>query len=186
MKVLKNKKRWKAGGVLLFLLIAILFGLFSRAYNLKEGLMTFLFFGIPIILVGVIVFLLSLSHTGKRIANKNFSYKWLFGFNFILLIITFLVLEVVGTLIIYFWLLISQAYGDSGMFLLVWWLFAFLTSLGSIILFSLIPSIVLHKIYYNEKAQKKIFNVSIKISILIFVLSIIYLIVKIIFGTYQW
>jgi hypothetical protein len=155
--------RAKGGLVLFVILTALLLlnlyrGLSSvkSKFNSNEIIIDSLLLLFPLIICLTIIFLIATYYTDKKIKNKSFSYEWLAKFNFIFLIASIIFFEIVGTLLIILELKLTNAHPDAGLIVFAWWRFAPILTLIFLIIFSIIPSIIIYKIYNKKNILRTI------------------------------
>ena len=171
--------KWKGGLVLLFLLTSFLVYRFLGEYNswgmsLSENISLHVYLWL-FALTEVVIFLIGIYYSTKKIENKTFLYKRLFIFNFLFWIIIVVFFEILG---LFIFPSILKIFGipfsgeGAGFFLLYWAVYTPPIAFFSILIFSLIPSIIFNRIYNQSRYQKRICYFTLSIGVLILLLGI--------------
>ena len=167
----KELSPWTKGGIAFFIL-AFTCSIFYICGLTDAGLSGFfsgLYFLIFLaVVIGTFVFSFAIRSTEKKILKNEFSFWWLFKFNFVYWIVLTIIFE-----IILFLIPLLKNLGEGGMAIAVAMYYTPQVMALSVVIISLIPSFIYSKIRDSEKALRKLFYFVIGLSILLVILSII-------------
>ncbi len=166
------KIRWKGSLVLLIVFTAFVVNFhvsnihyFSTSpQTIKEDFLDSLYIWL-FFLLNVLIFAFALNFSNKKILKNEFKGGWLLKFNIIMWISLTLFFEIIN------FALPCSGEGCFGKF--IYSFYIPLVLLGSVVIFSVIPSLIFYKIYDNKRAQRTLIYVGIIISAFFFILALL-------------